>query len=304
MTLARDERAESCREALEMMLERVADESVDDVLFTSKDFEGILTTSLDELQSWNFIEAVLPTTEFSLTGHGWTAALLVTGANSEKAFEQRIADLFSAMKRRVKGRHESKVVRFQTLVEETGLPEGWIFNIIEGKYMEEVCKRNGASWVKKGRLVLVPAGFGAEPSDLQTLLNAKLLEKAEQLEEELQATQDELGQYTCPYCGAGLSSAGPGDPDGESYFQSFECGYSCIDGSVQQLCPSDPKFPELEDFEFDLRLTSHNEWICTAIPKTPAGRHVHLLSQPGRTEEDARRRVIEQYNYTARKRRH
>jgi len=303
MTLARDERAESCREALKMMLERVADEPVDEVLFTPKDVESILTTSLDELQSWNFIELMVPTREFSLTGRGWTAALLVTRANSGKPFEQRIAELFSTMKRLVKGRHEPKLVRFRTLVEETGLPEGWIFNIIEGRYMEEVCKRKGASWVKKGRLVLIPASFGVEPSDLQTLLNAELLQKVEELEGELETTRDALGQYICPYCGAGLSSAGPGDPDGESYFQSFECGYSRIDGSVERLCPSDPRFPKLEDFEFRLDKTSHDEWICSAIPKTAAARKVQLWPEPGRTEEEAKRRVVEHYNYIAQKRR-
>jgi hypothetical protein len=304
MTLAPDERAENCREALKLMLERVGDEPVDEIFFGPKDLEGVLTTSLDDLHSRNFIEEISPGGEFSLTGRGWTAALLVTGANSEKTLEERIGKLFSTMKGLVKGRHEPAVVRFRTLVAEIDLPEGWVFNIIEGKYMEEVCRRKGASWFKKGRLVLIPVGFGVEPSDLQTLLNADLLSKVEGLEEELDATRDALGQYTCPYCGAGLSSAGPVELDEhtDGYFQVFTCGYSCGDGYEERLCPSDPKFPKLEDFELKVHLDKYGEWICHPISKTPNARKVGLGSQPGRTEEEAKQRVIDRYNYVSKKR--
>ena len=48
------------------------------------------------------------------------------------------------MKKLVKGRHEPAIVLMRVLVETTTLPEGWIFNIIEGKYLEEVTKRRGA----------------------------------------------------------------------------------------------------------------------------------------------------------------
>jgi hypothetical protein len=229
-----------------------------------------------------------------LTGRGWTAALLVTRARLEKAFEDRIANLFSTMKRFVKGRHEPAAVLFRALVEQTGLPEGWIFNIIEGKYMEEVCKRKGASWIKTGRLVLIPSSFGAEPSDLQSLLNAELLKEKEELEQELEATRDELGQYTCPHCGAGQSSAGSMELDEhtDAYYQSFECGYASIDGHPEKLCPTDPRFPKLEDFELEVYQNKSGEWICSPRPKTAAAQKVDIWSQPGRTEEEARQRVI------------
>jgi hypothetical protein len=71
MTLARDERTENCRGALKLMLEQLGDEPVDEVFFKPKDLEGVLRTSLDELQSWSFVEQSSPAGEFNLTGRGW-----------------------------------------------------------------------------------------------------------------------------------------------------------------------------------------------------------------------------------------
>jgi hypothetical protein len=173
----------------------------------------------------------------------------------------------------------------RALAAESGLPEGWVFNIIEGKYMEEVRGHRGASWFKHGRVVLIPASFDVEPVDLQTLLNADLLRKVEGLEEDLDLTRDALSQYLCPYCGAGLGS-----------FGVFACGYP------EKPCPSDPEFPKLEDFELKLRQDSYGEWICEAKGKTPNARRVGLGSQPGRTEDEARQRVIDRYNWVSRKR--
>lgn len=306
MTLPRDERTENIRLALTRMLERVADEPVDEVFLIPKEFDGILTTTWEELQARNFVETVSPAGEVSLTGRGWIAALLLTGKNSEEDFKQCIERLFATMKGYVKGRKEPKPVSMRMLVEETKLPEGWIFNIVEGKYMEEICKRKGASWAKKGRVVLIPMGFGVEPTDLQALLNADLVRRVEELQEDLEITQDELGQYRCPYCGAALSSAASVELDEHSdgYYQSFECGYAVLDGYPETLCPSDPKFPTLEDFDLQVHKTKYeNEWICTPVPKTPHARKVDLYPQPGRTEEEARQRVIEWYNYIMKSRR-
>jgi len=189
------------------------------------------------------------------------------------------------------------------LVDKTGLPEGWIFNIIEGKYLEEVSKRRGASWIKSGRLVSIPMGFAVEPTDLQSLVSAEMLQKVEELEEELQVTKDDLGQYKCPHCGSELSSSGSFEIDehNEGYFQNFGCGYSTEDGYTRNLCPADPYFPKLEDFELRLHQTKSGEWICYPLGKTPNAKKVDVGSCPGKTEEEARARVIKRYNYVARK---
>jgi hypothetical protein len=180
------------------------------------------------------------------------------------------------------------------------LPEGWIFNVIEGKYMEEICKRKGASWIKKGRVVLIPVGFDVEPTDLETLLNSGLVKKVEELKDELETAQDELGQYKCPHCGAQLSSAGSVqlDEHSDGYYQSFECGYAVMDGFVETLCPSDTKFPPLEDFDLKVSKSSQeNQWICVPIPKTSQARKVHLHPQPGKTEQEAKQHVVEDYEF-------
>jgi hypothetical protein len=189
----------------------------------------------------------------------------------------------------------------RVLVESTGLPEGWIFNIIEGKYLEEVSKRRGASWVKPGRVLLIPTSFGIEPTDLNTLLQDEMLKKVEDLEAELEATREDLGRYQCPYCSAELSSAGgyPIDEHTDGYFETFGCGYSLQDGYPTSLCPKDPKFPKLEDFELRIEQTTSGEWICYAIGKTPKAKLVSIGFCPGRTEEEARQRVARRYDYLA-----
>jgi hypothetical protein len=300
MTLPTEERTDNVRLALGRLLESAGDQPIDEVLFKQIDFDGILPTTWEELQAKGFVETVSPVGDLSLTGRGWVAALLVTHKNSEEEFKRRVGELFGVMKSLVKGRKEPKAITMRTLVDETKLPEGWIFNVIEGRYMEEIYKRNGASWIKKGRVVLVPVGFAVEPTDLETLLNSELLRKFEELRDELEIAQDELGQYKCPHCGAQLASAGsvPLDEHSEGYYQSFGCGYSVMDGFVESLCPSDPKFPRLEEFDLKASKTSHgDQWVCTPVAKTYQARKVNLNSQPGSTEQEAKQRVIENYNF-------
>jgi hypothetical protein len=180
----------------------------------------------------------------------------------------------------------------------TTLPEGWIYNIIEGKYSEERNKRRGASWAKKGQLIFVPIGFGIEPVDLQQLISAELLKRVDEIKENLDITLQELSEYRCPYCDSRQSASGgvPLSEHHDGYYQVFECGYRTIDGFVEGLCPKDPKFPTLHDFELRTHQTSDDDWVCYAAPLTRYARKVELSNaRPGKTEGDARQRMIERY---------
>jgi len=200
------------------------------------------------------------------------------------------------MKKHAKGRKDAQCVPIKSLASESEVPPGWAFNIIEGRFMEEIQKRKGASWVKQGSIVLIPAGFGMEPTDLETLLNSELARKVGDL-------QDQLAEYTCPICGEGLSSAGPIQlsEDSDGYYQSFGCGYAAIDGHPESLCPSDPLFPKIRDFDLQVSKIDPQrqvyragaEWVCTPIPRTSYARKAHLHSEIGASPEEAKQRVID-----------
>jgi len=298
MTLARTERSDNVALALKSMLERVADASLDEVSFSPAAHPDILTTTWDELLATELIET-LPSGEYILTGRGWTGAVISTGRINDPVFRQRIEKLFGTAKGFVKGRKESAIVPFSELVTQTGLPDGFVFNIIEGKYMEEISKRRGASWVKPGRLVLIPVAFGIQPTDLRTLLDPAVIQKLEELEDELGATRADLSRYRCPHCSAEMTASGgyPIDEHNEGDYEQFSCGHGLRDGRVVSLCPKDPNFPKLEDFELVMNQTKSGEWICWPKPKTPYAQLIGLDSCPGRTEEEAERRVKARYLY-------
>jgi hypothetical protein len=125
----------------------------------------------------------------------------------------------------------------------------------------------------------------------------------EQLQEELATTKDEIREFRCPHCSAPLTSRAEVDLDEHTSdsVESFACGYSTLGGFVESPCPSDPKFPKLEDFE--LRCTCKANpltpkdrwWTCSAVGNTPMAKKVHVGSAVGRTEAEAKQKVIEQY---------
>ncbi len=299
MTLARAERTDNFKFALKTLMEAVGDAAIDEVFFASKNFPSILHTTWGELETYELIERLAD--HYILTGRGWTAALISTGVREGDLFKERIGILFAAMKGLLHGRKESAIVPFSALVAKTGLPAGWVFNIIEGRYLEEVSKRRGAGWNKPGRVVVIPASFDIEPTDLNALLKDEILKKVEDLEGELEATREDLGQYKCPYCGSGLSSTGgyPIDEHNDGYYEHFGCGYSTRDGYPESICPKDPQFPEFEDFELKLEKTTSGEWVCDPMGKTAKAKLLSIGHCPGRTEAEARARVRKRYDWYA-----
>ena len=63
-----------------------------------------------------------------------------------------------------------------------------------------------------------------------------------------------------------------------------------------RLCPSDPKFPTLDEFELKT-VQRGNEWYCHAVPKTANSRRIELSIEHGNTEYEARQQVIKRYKY-------
>lgn len=257
ITLPRTERSDNVALALKSMFERVDDDAFDEVLFSRTEHPDILATTWDELLATELIET-LSTGEYVLTGRGWAAAVISTGQINDPDFRQRVERLFSALKCFVKGRKGSATVPFTELVKQTGLPDGFIFNVIASRYMEETSKPRGASWVKPGRLVLIPVAFGIQPTDLRTLLDPAVIQKMEELEDELGATRDNLSRYHCPHCNSEMIACGgyPIDEHNDGDYEQFSCGYGLRDGQLESLCPKDPDFPKFEDFELVMNQTN------------------------------------------------
>ena len=127
---------------------------------------------------------------------------------------------------------------------------------------------------------------------------------AEDLHEQLQAVEESLSEFRCPYCGSPLStrSSVPLSERDEGTYEDFACGYAHIDGYMQRPCPSDPKFPKLEDYDFIYRELTGDpawKWEYIASGKTKEARMLTLMPGLGRTKEEARERIVESYKMYA-----
>lgn len=136
---------------------------------------------------------------------------------------------------------------------------------------------------------------------IESVVNPPLTEG---LQNQLQQASDDLQEYRCPFCQSPLTTRAsvPLSEDGEGTYETFECGYAQIDGCMERPCPSDPKFPKLEDYEFhfqEIEGDSHWKWTCFAIGRTRESRALQLLSSHGRTKEEARKRVEDSYRHYA-----
>ena len=298
MTHSNEKRQQNCKDALERMLRVLGDDAVGETVFNPKDkeFENIIPTTWTDLCDEKWVEKAEAPGHYRLTGLGWLQALKITGRFSEDEFGGRLSRTFASMKSYVKGRGGPALVRLRELAKKAGVPEGWLFNVIESRLIEEFHGRKGPHWDKS--MVFIPAEFDMVPLELTSLLVNDAESRLEELQAKLEEAKERLKQFHCPYCGAALSASGPvplSEHD-EGYFETFECGYSRTDGFEQRLCPADPKFPTLEEFELKT-VQRGNGWFCIAAPKTANARKIDLLSEDGNTEEEAKQRVIKRYKY-------
>jgi hypothetical protein len=302
MSLSKEARAAECGIVLESMLAALGASAIDETLFDPQHppFQDSHATTWDELAGQGWIEELEG--QYRLTGTGWLGALRLTKQLGDQRFLNDVGRALAAMKAHIKasGRKNATLVPLKQIAQEAGLPEGFVYNLIESRLVEEHHGRTGARWRDKGRMILIPRDFNIEPADLNDLIREEADLLIEELKERLVMAEDELGRYQCPHCKSGLCSAGSvelSEHDSGTY-ESFECGYAAIDGWQQHPCPKDPKFPKLDDFELKT-VQRGEEWMCYALGKTPYAKQLNSLSAPGRTEDEARRRVIAQYNYKA-----
>lgn len=126
------------------------------------------------------------------------------------------------------------------------------------------------------------------------------------LQSEIEELREQVAGYQCPYCGAPLATRidAPMDPEEKHWdlVDTYECGFQTVGGTIQHPCPSDPKFPSLDDYIFMCEKTSDQSmggWQCIARPKTEMARKVPLDICYGRSEGEARRKAEATYLYRA-----
>jgi hypothetical protein len=196
MTIARREREENHRAAFSLMLQGLGDRAIDTTFFdpAQPPFEGlILRTTWEELARQEYVESVgLPQSQYRLTAEGWLVGLEMSGTSQQGAFQERLGRLLATIKRHVKGRKDSSIVPLQQLADESGEPEGWIFNVIDSKASGTGNQRVSASWFggERGRLVEIPVDFNLQPVDIASALRLQ--------KRNIQPQGDSLAEYARP----------------------------------------------------------------------------------------------------------
>jgi hypothetical protein len=153
--------------------------------------------------------------------------------------------------------------------------------------------------------VIRPDIAGRTPHE--ELLRLASGEAIEELRSELKRVRGRLKEFQCPYCGSDLieSQQVPLDPEERDWdtLRSFECGFTELGGQIRRPCPSDPKFPTLDEYDIQCRedrsQPAFYRWVCEAFPKTDFARLLQLRAAHGKSEADARRELEEQYTERA-----
>jgi len=124
--------------------------------------------------------------------------------------------------------------------------------------------------------------------------------------EQIEQFRKEFKEYLCPFCGSELISRidAPADPSEDHWDvrDTFSCGFQRFGNFIEQPCPSDPRFPQFEDFELHYSYIPEepiHKWQCFAIGKTDMARKLGLGFGLGETKEEARNQILKEYNHYA-----
>ena len=299
MTLSEEERAANIELAFCLLIAEINEKAISRTFLdpAAEPFTEIPSTTWIEMcdQGWTEGCELYGQQRYRLTGKGWVEGLARTGAGRDTKLLDRLGRLSAELKRYVKGRGTDVTVDLEKLAQDVKLPEGWVFNAVESNAFEILQGRRGVTWKEQGLLVRIPLTFGMKLLDHTGDIRAQL----EELQEELELAKEELAEYKCSFCGAPIDSQGsvPLSEDVDGYYVSYACGRHEVDGD-EQPCPSDPRFPKLEDYE--LQFIEHPsepylKWTCWAKPKNPAAQKVHLSVGRGQTREEANQQIADNY---------
>jgi len=127
----------------------------------------------------------------------------------------------------------------------------------------------------------------------------------QELHEKIGELEEQLSQFQCPHCGSPQETSvnAPLDPEERDWdmLESFACGFTTHGVMVERPCPSDPRFPTLQDFDLEFKQHSDDLWRCIASPKTMMAQALGLLSELAPTKEEAKQRLLDRYERLAKK---
>lgn len=144
MTISATDRTRDFLETLDTMVGMVGDRAVIHVVFTpgQPPVENTLRTTWDELQRRGLVqdESSLVQVRYSLTPVGWVNGLLMREPDD---LEERCGRLAGALKTVVKGRERDEYTVLKEIAAASGLPEGWVWNAVQGNLLDERFPGNG-----------------------------------------------------------------------------------------------------------------------------------------------------------------
>jgi hypothetical protein len=161
------------RETLAIMLQHVGDHDVRTVTFSTNDDEvkGVLPTTWRELLDDNLIDdefSAIGLARFRLTSAGWLRAVASDPAVIDSdAFRERCRQLVKALKSVVKGRdeHYDRYMHVDEVAASTGLPEGWIHNVIRSRLLGVVFPRDRWDVQEDRGMLRISPTFGLNALD-------------------------------------------------------------------------------------------------------------------------------------------
>ena len=127
------------------------------------EYDAIYPTTWKELVSKHYLSEVHYKSIYKMTGYGWLTGMMLLGKKTDADFEARIGVLSAALKSTIKGRAADGFPFVEAVAKETGLPWGFISNVIDSKVFEYWFRRHGAQWYdyqSKEQLIRVPSEFG------------------------------------------------------------------------------------------------------------------------------------------------
>ncbi len=162
MTLSLQKRDHNLALALRVMLENLGDDAASGVIWNADEqpFVAVLPTTWKELERRGYVVSRLKGMRlFQLTGLGLAVAFENAGTPTQPEFQSRFGTLMSYLKALVKDRSEDRVVHCFETAQATGVPAGWISDMVDSAAAERFFGQRGPTW-HSPRVLLVPLDLG------------------------------------------------------------------------------------------------------------------------------------------------
>jgi len=168
MSLSKEEREANLKLALGLLLDALGDLYTSEMYFSEseEEFEDIYATTWTDLKRRRWIRdvSVMEEERYRLTEYGWREGIILLEKHKDIAFREKLGKLCAAMKGFVKGRRDNVIADVEDISSKSGLPSGFVQNVIDSHILEICLNVQGAEWVNNRRMydILIPLDFGLE----------------------------------------------------------------------------------------------------------------------------------------------